>query len=97
MKIIPLTQGKRTKVNNADYRWLKKFSWHAKQPNREFDIWYAARCKRINGVPTTFYMHRQIMKGSAGKEVHHKNGNTLDNRRKNLELLTKKQNLYRRN
>lgn len=88
MKLISLSQGKRTKVSNADYRRLKKFSWYAKKPTPEIDSWYATRTERprSGGNPKTFYMHRQIMRCPAGKEVHHKNGNTLDNRRKNLEI-----------
>lgn len=33
-------------------------------------------------------LHRLIMKPQGGYEIHHKNGNKLDNRRENLEIMT---------
>ena len=37
----------------------------------------------------------KVRKGD-GKDVHHKNRNTLDNRRKNLKVTTKKKNRSRK-
>lgn len=39
-------------------------------------------------IRRTVFMHRQITQATPEQEVHHKNGNTLDNRRENLELKT---------
>jgi hypothetical protein len=36
----------------------------------------------------TVFMHRQIVNADPAHVVHHKNGNTLDNRRENLEVTT---------
>lgn len=33
-------------------------------------------------------MHRQIVGATPDQEVHHKNRNTLDNRRANLQIIT---------
>lgn len=41
---------------------------------------------RARGVQTL--MHRILLGAERGQEVHHKNGNRLDNRRENLELTT---------
>ena len=44
-----------------------------------------------NGKEKTFaFLHRLIMDAPKGYHVHHKNGDTLDNRRCNLEVLTPK-------
>ena len=44
-----------------------------------------------NGKDKNFaYLHRLIMDAPKGYHVHHKNGDTLDNRRCNLEVLTPK-------
>jgi hypothetical protein len=41
----------------------------------------------------TILMHRVILKASERTEVDHINGNKLDNRRENLRVATKSQNL----
>lgn len=95
MKQIKLTQGKVALVDDADYDWLNQWNWYAKRP------WYgghfyAARGPRKNGKRTTVYMHRLITNCPRDYEVDHINADTLDNRRANLEIVTKKQNLDRR-
>ncbi len=49
---------------------------------------------RINGknIP----MHRHIMKPEKGFLVDHKNHNTLDNRKENLRICTRQQNMWNR-
>jgi hypothetical protein len=41
-------------------------------------------------------MHRQIMGAKEGQEIDHINGNGLDNRRENLRIVTRSQNLANR-
>ncbi len=41
----------------------------------------------------TIYMHRQIMHAPKGFDVDHRDHNTLDNRRSNLRVCTRSQNL----
>ena len=101
MKTIQLTQGKVAIVDDADFDWLNQVKWYAKITGNGTRI-YAARFKRINGEPNTIYMHRAIMAGDLdhtdldGKEVDHKNRNTLDNRRENLRACSKQENLKNR-
>lgn len=50
-----------------------------------------------NGKERKFIrMHRYIMGAPKGKEVDHRNHNTFDNRRSNLRVLTKSENLQNR-
>jgi len=89
MKKIPLSQGKFTIVDDADYDWLMKIKWSA---TKSAHNWYV-----VNGkTGKRRYMHREIMKPTNGQVVHHKNGDSLDNRRANLEVCTQTENLKQR-
>src|SRR3990167_2235442 len=44
----------------------------------------------------TVFLHRFILNAPKGLEVDHINGNGLDNRRKNIRLCTKKENMQNR-
>lgn len=59
--------------------------WHAK---KESGIFYASR----NTPEKTERMHRIIMNAKPGEIVDHINGNGLDNRKKNLRIVSKSQN-----
>lgn len=78
-KLIPLTQGKFTKVDNEDFERLKDINWC-------FSKGYARN-------DTYGFMHRYIMNAPDHLEVDHVHHNTLDNRRSELRLTTKPQNL----
>lgn len=102
MKTISLTQGKAAIVDDEDYDWLNQVKWYTKVTSDGYKI-YAARFKRIDGRPTTIYMHRAIMGGNLdepeipqGYEVDHDNDDGLDNRRENLKIVTKSENCSRK-
>jgi hypothetical protein len=91
---IPLSKGKVAIVDAADYWWLVRMSWYARKSRTDY---YAVRNVRENGGFRTFRMHRLITNCPSDMEVHHKNNNTLDNRRENLEVCTGRENLsYRK-
>jgi hypothetical protein len=90
-KIIKLTQGKETIVDDDVYEWAKEFKWYAANWKTGF---YAGRGgKQINKKrEPNIALHREIMNPPKGFMVDHINGNTLDNRRENLRICTNTQN-----
>jgi len=92
MKTIELTQSEMTIVDDSDYEELSQYKWYA---DRRADIYYAVRSIQINGRPTAELMHRRILGLKQGDRKHtdHINGNGLDNRRGNLRVCTRAQNI----
>ena len=91
MKLILLTRGLHSKVDNADFHWLSQWKWHAVQTAP--GIFYAARSEYCNGKKKMILMHRAILNAPEGKDVDHGSGGRLDNQRHNLRLATRSQNL----
>jgi hypothetical protein len=83
-RLIELTHGMWAIVDAEDYDGLMKYKWRAVQSYRS---WYA---KTTIGKPPHQYdlcMHRVIAHTPKNKVCHHKNRNTLDNRRINLKNM----------
>lgn len=86
-KLIKLTKGYFTVVDDDDYQELSKYKWH-------YSTGYAYRRVTIEkGKSLVLSMHRQIMRAEPGKEVDHINGNPLDNRKANLRVCSKTENI----
>ena len=86
MKIIKLSNGIETAVDDNLYGYLNQWNWYPAGGG------YAS--STINGK--TVYMHRLIMKAKRGEEVDHINSNKLDNRRVNLRLCSTRENKMNR-
>lgn len=88
MKKIPLTQGKFAIVDDADFGRLMQYKWR-------FDASRAARggCDFAHGRVT---MEQEIMHPPKGRVVDHRDGNRLDNRRRNLYICTPTENARNR-
>lgn len=71
-------------VDEEDSIWVLDKKWHVGK-NPVGQIYF--RC--IDG-----FLHRLIMSCPEGMVVDHINGDTLDNRRSNLRVCTRKQNQY---
>ena len=94
MKTIPLTQGRVALVEDEDYEWLSQWNWFAKKSGKTF---YAERSEKLpDGRWATFRMNRQILglKHGDKRQGDHINHDTLDNRRANLRIVTKQQNMW---
>lgn len=84
MQHVPLTKGKETIVDDADYPRLSLFKWHMGNNG------YA--CRKWIGPGYETYLHRFLIDAPRGREVDHINGNKLDNRKSNLRLCSTSQN-----
>jgi AP2 domain/HNH endonuclease len=90
-RVIPLTQNKCAIVDESDFEHLSGWRWYAAEKSR--GVFYAGRKVPVGGGGyREILMHRQLV-GRDGREVDHKNGNTLDNRRGNLRECGRLQNL----
>jgi hypothetical protein len=87
MKQIPLTKGKYALVDDEDYEFLNQWKWQVNSDG------YAITGVRNQGERIQIRMHRLIINTPKGMETDHINGNRLDNRRDNLRVATKSQNL----
>jgi hypothetical protein len=90
MKRIKLTQGKQAIVDNNDYGKISTFKWNVAEQKCTS---YASRAIKVNGKWTTQYMHRLIMDAPVGMDVDHINRNGIDNRKENMRICTRSQNL----
>jgi len=86
---IPLGHGLFAIVDADDYEALSKYRWRANHQGRNA---YAV-CQTGGRVVC---MHRMIMRPRRGYVVDHIDGNGLNNRRCNLRICTRRQNLANR-
>lgn len=84
MKLITLTQGKKVIVDDIDFEFLNQWKWYLNKG-------YAVR-----GYSKRILMHRFIINTPKGMDTDHINGDKLDNRRNNLRVATRSQNMANR-
>ena len=93
MKRIKLTQGKYSLVDNEDFDRINSFRWHYHQYR---DTGYAARGKSIDRKERVIWLHYEVLNlkypYKYKYQIDHKNGNKLDNQKRNLRFCTKEQN-----
>jgi hypothetical protein len=74
-------------VDDCDYEALSQYKWYMVGG-------YAVRViNKPDGGKTWLSMHRQIMDTPSGMDTDHINGDRLDNRRQNLRIATRSQNM----
>ena len=92
MKNIELTQGKRAIVDNDMFNYLNQFKWYTAK-SYDGNLFYAQKKVRVKGKQRTTRMHNVICGTPLyKKQTDHINGNSLDNRRKNLRIVTCREN-----
>jgi hypothetical protein len=96
MKLLELTKGKFTKVDDEDFERLTRWKWFASPKRQGLSEFYAARTGYRLGKKCTVWMHREILGAKPGQEVDHINRDCLDNRRLNLRICTHTQNQLNR-
>lgn len=98
-RTIKLSQNAHAIVDAEDYEVLSKFSWYTQRIKTSMSgLSYAVRHKRKDeyGTKSRIYMHRQIMGAESDQFIDHINGNGLDNRKENLRLCTRSENMRNR-
>lgn len=94
MKIISISKGEQTLVDDEDYEILNSIKWQCFKRKRYQKIEkYARTTIQVDKKKVSLLMHRVIMGDPIGFLVDHINGNTLDNRKSNLRLVNNSQNL----
>lgn len=86
MIYIPLNRGLYALVDREDYEKVGYYTWYCHRG-------YVVRTQKVNGKKKMLYMHREILRPPAHLVVDHINGNKLDNRRSNLRVCTRGENV----
>jgi hypothetical protein len=89
MKLIKLTQGLVTTVDDEDCEELNKYNWCA---HKNCNTFYAVRTDYSNGKRELIRMHRQITNNNSKNPTDHIDGNGLNNCKENLRIVTTRQN-----
>lgn len=93
---IPLADsGHIALIDWSDREKALRYKWHVKRSSKSKRV-YAQTTIRLtpgrNGKKTALTLHRYIMDAKTGDIVDHINGDSLDNRRSNLRLVTHREN-----
>lgn len=88
MKEIKIDEGKVAIVDDEDFDCLIKYKWRI---INGYAVTYIP-----SPIKQTILMHRIILKPNDDEEVDHINRNRLDNRKENLRIATRSQNLCNR-
>lgn len=86
MKEIPLSNNICALVDDEDYELLSQYNWYSERG-------YAVRKETINGKRINIRMHRQILGAPEGKDVDHINMIRYDNRKTNLRICSRSENI----
>jgi len=91
---LPLSRGKWTVVDAADFETASVLKWCACPSRSAHSVrWYADRRPTIDGRLTSQRLHRFLLDAASDEDVDHRNRDSLDNRRVNLRRATRSQNL----
>lgn len=89
MRVIILTQGQHTVVDDDVYAWASKYNWYARKSRGTF---YAARGPWVSGKQIHVSLHREIMRAPKWFLVDRRDGDGLNNVVTNLRLCSNRQN-----
>lgn len=92
MKKLLLNKGRYALVDDEDFEFLSQWKWYVSNTG------YAVRDQYLGKIDgryksKTVMMHREILNAPKGMDVDHRNGRRLDNRKENIRICTRSQNL----
>jgi hypothetical protein len=93
VKMIELTRGEFTLVDDADFAWLSQYKWSL---YKRGTLCYAQRGARDDSKTRIVFMHRAILNAPPGIVVDHIDGNGLNNQQSNLRFATRRENAHNR-
>ena len=100
MKKIPLNKGYAALVSDEDFPMLSQFHWFARERQSKKGITTVrsveTRMRVAKDTQIGIAMHRIIMNPPPGMVVDHIDGNTLNNQRSNLRVVTPGENVRNR-
>ena len=89
---VTVFAGNRQVLIDADAAHLfERLTWRYAQRTRK---WYVVSATSKQGKTVHMYLHRVVMNALPGQVCDHINGDTLDNRRCNLRIVTLQQNAF---
>lgn len=91
MKIIPLTKGYESLIDDEDFEKVSKFKWHIFITRGKHNV-YAVFTDHSKSGDKTIRMHRMILNAKKNDQVDHIDGNGLNNQKFNLRICTNSQN-----
>jgi len=80
-------------VDGEDFERVDRFSWHPAKGRHTF---YAARAGRVDEKTSTVIMSRYILGVEDKRQVDHRDGNGLNNQKRNLRICSHTQNMQNR-
>lgn len=95
-RVIKLTKGFFTIVEESDYKFLMQWKWFASTSKKRNAVYAVRNSEEKDGVKHHIKMHRHIMGLAYGddREVDHENCNGIDNRRDNLRIVSHMENRW---
>ena len=96
MKSLDVGQGRKAKLDDADYAAAAAFTWHSWEAGGRF--WVARnRSLKVAENRGKIYLHLLVLKAKKGALVLFRNRDTLDFRRSNLVIADRQAAAARRN
>lgn len=93
MQVVSLSKGCVALIDDQDWAEVEKRNWFVSfQGSKKKRAYACTNVKGENGLHKILPMHTLLMNPGPGLVVDHINGNSLDNRRANLRVVTPAQN-----
>ena len=90
---IVLSNGGHALISVVDWELVMTRKWWSCKTSRKTG---RPKFYIMSGGPDNKYLHRLIARATKGQQVDHVNGDTMDNRRENLRIVTRQQNAQNR-